>query len=62
MTESCSCITAHTPEFYSYEYAHAVGNICASTTVKIVDLEGNELGEGEEGEARTNVPVPFANP
>ena len=50
MTESCSCITAHPPEFYGYEYAHAVGTICASTEVKIVDLDGKELGVGEPGE------------
>ena len=58
MTESCSCITAHPPEFYSYEHAHAVGTICASTTVKIIDPEGNELGIGEEGEVCPSLPVP----
>jgi 4-coumarate--CoA ligase len=50
MTESCSCITAHPVEFYDYKYAHAVGTICASTEVKIVDEEGKELGVGEPGE------------
>ncbi|RFU30494.1 hypothetical protein B7463_g5861, partial [Scytalidium lignicola] len=50
MTESCSCITAHPPEKYGYEYAHKVGTICASTEVKIVDENGNELGVGKPGE------------
>lgn len=50
MTESCSCITAHPPEFYDYKYAHAVGTICASTTVKIVKEDGTEAGVGEPGE------------
>jgi 4-coumarate--CoA ligase len=50
MTESCSCITAHPPEKYSYEHAHKVGTICASTEVKIIDEEGKELGIGQPGE------------
>lgn len=50
MTESCSCITAHPPEFYDYEHAHAVGTICASTTVKIVKEDGTEAGLDEPGE------------
>lgn len=50
MTESCSCITAHPPEKYSYEHAHKVGTICASTTVKIIDEEGKECGVGVPGE------------
>jgi 4-coumarate--CoA ligase len=50
MTESCSCITAHPPERYDYQYAHTVGTICASTEVKIVDEEGRELGYGQRGE------------
>ncbi|KAI9704608.1 MAG: hypothetical protein M1820_005521 [Bogoriella megaspora] len=50
MTESCCCITLHTPEHYSYEYAHAVGTICASTTVKIVDEKGRECVPGQAGE------------
>jgi 4-coumarate--CoA ligase len=51
MTESCSCITAHPPEKYSYEYAHRVGTIVASTEVKIVDpISGKELGLNEPGE------------
>lgn len=50
MTESCSCITSHPPEKYGYEHAHKVGTICASTEVKIVDEDGNELGVGEPGE------------
>lgn len=50
MTESCSCITAHPPEKYSYDHAHKVGTICASTTVKIIDENGNECGVGVPGE------------
>lgn len=50
MTESCSCITAHPVELYDYKYAHAVGTICASTEVKIVDEEGKELGVEQPGE------------
>ncbi|KAH8592885.1 hypothetical protein B0O99DRAFT_653545 [Bisporella sp. PMI_857] len=50
MTESCSCITAHPLEFSSYEYAHKVGAIVASTEVKIVDAGGKELGIGQPGE------------
>jgi 4-coumarate--CoA ligase len=50
MTESCSCITAHPPEKFDYEHAHKVGTICASTEIKIVDEEGNELGIGQPGE------------
>lgn len=50
MTESCSCITAHPPEFYDYKYAHQVGTICASTTVKIIKEDGSEAGIGEDGE------------
>ncbi|KAG9236792.1 CoA ligase [Amylocarpus encephaloides] len=50
MTESCSCITAHPPEKYSYKYAHMVGSICASTEVKILNDDGKELGIGEPGE------------
>ncbi|KAI1628277.1 CoA ligase [Exophiala viscosa] len=51
MTESCSCITAHPPEFYDYKYAFRVGTICASTEVKIVDPDsGKECGLNEPGE------------
>lgn len=50
MTESCSCITAHPPEKYSYEHAHKVGMIVASTEVRIVDEQGRELGIREPGE------------
>ena len=50
MTESCSCITAHPPSHYDYKYAHAVGTICASTTVKIMKEDGTEAGVGEPGE------------
>jgi len=50
MTESCSCITAHPPERYSYEYAHKVGTVVASTEIKIVEEEGKECGVNEKGE------------
>ncbi|KAK3724517.1 hypothetical protein LTR37_001141 [Vermiconidia calcicola] len=50
MTESCSCITAHPPEKYGYEYAHTVGTVCASTTIKIMKEDGTEGGVGEPGE------------
>jgi len=50
MTESCSCITAHPPECYDYKFAHQVGTICASTTVKIIKEDGTEAGVGEPGE------------
>ncbi|EMC95754.1 hypothetical protein BAUCODRAFT_71669 [Baudoinia panamericana UAMH 10762] len=50
MTESCSCITAHPFWLYDYRYAHAVGPICASTTVKIMREDGTECGVGEPGE------------
>ncbi|KAK3669892.1 hypothetical protein LTR78_010203 [Recurvomyces mirabilis] len=50
MTESCSCITAHPPWLYDYKYAHAVGEICASTTVKIMKEDGTEAGIREPGE------------
>jgi 4-coumarate--CoA ligase len=51
MTESCSCITAHTHEQATYEYAQRVGTIVANTEVRIVDVEtGRELGYNEPGE------------
>ena len=50
MTESCSCITAHTPSFYAYGYAHAVGSVCASTQVRILTDSGSDGGVGEKGE------------
>ncbi|KAI0125595.1 hypothetical protein BJ170DRAFT_631737 [Xylariales sp. AK1849] len=50
MTESCACITAHTPDDYNYKNAHNVGKIVASTEVKIIDEDGKELGIGEPGE------------
>ena len=50
MTESCSCITAHPPEYYGYEHAHTVGTVVASTTVKIVREDGTECLRNEPGE------------
>lgn len=65
MTESCSCITAHPPTHYGYEHAHKVGMIVASTTVKIIDEDGNELGINEPG-GSSSVPhissSPFSSP
>lgn len=52
MTESCSCITAHPPDKYDYKYGHTVGAICTSTEIKVIDLDGNELGLHEPGEVR----------
>ena len=54
MTESCSCITAHPPDKYDYKYGHTVGTICASTEIKVIDLDGNELGLNEPGEVRNS--------
>ena len=54
MTESCSCITAHPPDKYDYKYGHTVGTICASTEIKVIDLDGNELGINEPGEVRAS--------
>ncbi|KAM0806101.1 hypothetical protein BDR22DRAFT_827725 [Usnea florida] len=56
MTESCSCITAHPPEKYEYKYGHTVGTICASTEIRIVDMDGNELGVNEPGEILSRGP------
>ncbi|KAK4498053.1 hypothetical protein PRZ48_010709 [Zasmidium cellare] len=50
MTESCSCITAHPPWIYDYKYAHTVGTVVASTTVKILKEDGTEAEIGEPGE------------
>ncbi|KAI5211356.1 acetyl-CoA synthetase-like protein [Aureobasidium subglaciale] len=50
MTESCSCITGHPPSHYSYKYAHAVGQIVPSTSVKIIKEDGTEAGINEPGE------------
>lgn len=50
MTESCSCITAHAPSHYDYKYAHTVGTVCASTSVKIRKEDGTDGGVGEAGE------------
>jgi 4-coumarate--CoA ligase len=50
MTESCSCITAHPPDKFSYAYAHSGGAIVASTEVKILKPDGTLGGLNEEGE------------
>jgi len=50
MTESCSCITAHRPEYYAYKHAHKVGTIVAGTDVKIVGEDGNEVDINVPGE------------
>jgi 4-coumarate--CoA ligase len=49
-TESCACISAHPPEFYSYKYANTGGTLVASTEAKIVDENGRELGYNQPGE------------
>jgi 4-coumarate--CoA ligase len=50
MTESCSCITAHPPDKFSYKYAHSGGAIVASTEVKILRPDGTFAGLNEDGE------------
>lgn len=51
MTESCSCITAHPADKYSFQYASRVGTIVASTEVKIIEPDtGKECGLDEPGE------------
>ncbi|KAH7000559.1 hypothetical protein EDB80DRAFT_811779 [Ilyonectria destructans] len=47
MTESCSCLTAHSPDHYDYKYSSTVGTILPSTDLKFVDGRGNEVDEGE---------------
>ncbi|KEQ68059.1 acetyl-CoA synthetase-like protein [Aureobasidium namibiae CBS 147.97] len=56
MTESCSCIQGHPPEYYDYRYAHAVGQIVPSTSVKIIKEDGEEAGVGERGEVLAKGP------
>lgn len=56
MTESCSCITAHPPEKFSYKYAHSGGAIVASTEVKILKPDGTEGDVGEQGEVLARGP------
>jgi len=56
MTESCSCITAHPPEKFSYKYAHSGGAIVASTEVKILKEDGTEGDLGEQGEVLARGP------
>ncbi|KAF2027897.1 CoA ligase-like protein [Setomelanomma holmii] len=56
MTESCSCITAHPPEKFSYKYAHSGGAIVASTEVKIIKDDGTEGDVGEDGEVLARGP------
>lgn len=50
MTESCSCITAHPISKYDYKYAHSVGAVVASTTVRILKEDGTLGKVGEAGE------------
>lgn len=50
MTESCSCVTVTVLGEDSYENAHTVGRVCASTTIKIVDERGEEVAPGMPGE------------
>lgn len=50
MTESCSCITAHPPEAYSFDFAGTVGTLVPETEVKLIKEDGTEAGVGEPGE------------
>lgn len=51
MTESTGCLSTHPPEFYSYKYARSAGKLCASTTMKVLDVQtGKELGPNQTGE------------
>ncbi|TVY30754.1 4-coumarate--CoA ligase-like, partial [Lachnellula hyalina] len=50
MTESCSCITSHTPKTYDYKFARTVGTAMPSTELKIVDSNEKEVKIGEPGE------------
>ena len=56
MTESCSCITGHPPSHYDYKYAHSVGQIVPSTSVKIIKENGEEAGINEPGEITAKGP------
>ena len=54
MTESCSCLVSIPSPLWEFtkdiEYGPSVGMICPSTTLKIVDENGNELGLNQPGE------------
>ncbi|OJD17314.1 hypothetical protein AJ78_02602 [Emergomyces pasteurianus Ep9510] len=50
MTESCGCLTSHSPKYYGYEYATTVGDLIPSTEIKIIDDQGKELGYNQPGE------------
>ncbi|TVY40260.1 4-coumarate--CoA ligase-like [Lachnellula subtilissima] len=50
MTESCSCITSHTPKTYDYKFARTVGTAMPSTELKVVDSNDKEVETGEPGE------------
>ncbi|KLJ13022.1 hypothetical protein EMPG_12007 [Blastomyces silverae] len=50
MTESCGCLTSHSPKYYGYEYATTVGDLIPCTDIKIVDDQGKELGYNQPGE------------
>ena len=49
MTESYSSIIASPPDKHDWKYGHTVGTICASTEVKVIDLDDKELGLNEPG-------------
>jgi 4-coumarate--CoA ligase len=50
MTESTSCITATPVALLENIYAHTVGTVVSSTTIKIVDPEtGHEVGPDKPG-------------
>jgi 4-coumarate--CoA ligase len=46
MTESCSCLTAHSPDMYDYKHAQSVGGIVPNTQIKFVDPSGKEGNKG----------------
>lgn len=58
MTESCACITIHPLHKFDYKYGHTVGAICANTEVKVIDLNGQELGLNEPGEVSSRCSRP----
>lgn len=54
MTESTSCITATPVALLENMYAHTVGTIVSSTTIKIINPETDkEVGLDESGEVRS---------
>lgn len=50
MTESTACISSHSPKYYDFKFADTVGDLVPSTTIKIIDASGAELGFDMPGE------------